>query len=86
MTPGTYAGLASDWLTLVANFKPGIGGLDCFSTFAARSLGKTRGVRNAAAILEMELETIAVQLQLVIIIIGTTFRIALSNINFCRCW
>ena len=40
MTPGTYPGMVRDLLTLVANFKPGMRGLDCFCTFVARSLGK----------------------------------------------
>ena len=40
MTLGTYAGIVLDLLTLVANFKPGMGGMDCFCTFVARSLGK----------------------------------------------
>ena len=38
--PGTYAGMARDLLTLVANFKLEMGGLDCFCTFVARSPGK----------------------------------------------
>ena len=34
---GTYAGMAWDLLTLVANFKAGMKGLDCFCSFVARS-------------------------------------------------
>ena len=37
-TPGTYAGMARDWSSLFFNFKPGMGRLDCFSTFVAASL------------------------------------------------
>ena len=33
-------------------------GWDCFCTFVARSRGKTCGIRVAAALLEMELETL----------------------------
>ena len=39
-SPGTYATIARDLLTLVTNFKPGMGGLDCFCTFVGRSSGK----------------------------------------------
>ena len=28
VTPGTYAGMGQDLLTLVTNFKPGMGGMD----------------------------------------------------------
>ena len=34
-TSGTYAGLALELSTLFVNFKPGMGGLDCFCTFVA---------------------------------------------------
>jgi len=58
--------MTRDLLTLVANFKPGmqVGGLNSSCTFQARllGLGKTLGIRGAAAILEIELETNAVQL------------------------
>ena len=40
VTPGTYTGMGRDLLTLVANFNPGMGGLDCFCTFIAGSPGK----------------------------------------------
>lgn len=40
VTPGTYAGMARDMLTLVAYFKPGMGALGCYCTFVARSPGK----------------------------------------------
>ena len=32
---GAYTGMARDLLTLFDNFKPGMGGLDCFCTFVA---------------------------------------------------
>ena len=37
---GTYAGMGRDLLTLVANFKPGMGELGCFCTFVAGYPGK----------------------------------------------
>ena len=40
VTPGTYAGMAWDLSTLFHNFKPGIGGLDCFCTFVEGSRGE----------------------------------------------
>ena len=40
VTPGTYAGMARDLSTLFDNFKPGMGGLDCFCTFVAGLPGK----------------------------------------------
>ena len=40
VTPGTYKDMARNLFTLVANFKPGTGGLDCFCTAVARSSGK----------------------------------------------
>ena len=58
VTPRTYGGMAWDLLTLVPNFKPGMWGLYCFCTFVTRSLGKDRGIHFAAAILEIELETL----------------------------
>ena len=33
--PGTYAGMARDLSTLFDDFKPGMGGLDCFCTWIA---------------------------------------------------
>ena len=39
-TPGTYAGMARDWSYVFFNFKPGMGGLDCFCTFVAGSPGE----------------------------------------------
>ena len=40
VTPGTYAGMGRDLLTLVANFKPGMGELGCFCTFVTGYPGK----------------------------------------------
>ena len=40
VTPGTYAGMARDLSTLFDNFKPGMGGLDCFCTFSSRITGE----------------------------------------------
>ena len=40
MTLGTYAGMARDLLSSVANFLPGIRGLDRFSSFVEESSGK----------------------------------------------
>ena len=40
VSPGTYAGMARDLSTLFDNFKPGMGGLDCFCTFVAGSRGE----------------------------------------------
>ena len=64
VTIGTFAGMARDLLTLVANFKPGMGGLDCFCTFFARSPGKDpRRSLCRRHIAEMELETLLMGLQ-----------------------
>ena len=41
VTSGTYAGLALELLTLFVNFKPGMGGLDCFCIFVAGFPGGT---------------------------------------------
>ena len=49
--------MAQDLFTLVTNFKPEMGELDCFCTIVARSQGKTCRIHFAAAILEMQLET-----------------------------
>ena len=40
VTPGTYAGMVRDLSTLFDNFKPGMGGLDCFCTFSSRITGE----------------------------------------------
>ena len=40
VTPGTHAGMARDLSTLFDNFKPGMGGLDCFCTLVAGSPGE----------------------------------------------
>ena len=55
---GDPGDMARDFSTNGANFKLGMGVWDCFCTFVARSRGKTYGVRFAAALLEMELETL----------------------------
>ena len=60
VTPGTFASMARDLSTVVVNFKPGMGGLECFCTFVAGSQGSTLGICSAAAILQMELEMSAV--------------------------
>ena len=39
LTPGTYAGIARDLLTFVANCLPGTGALDRFCTSEARYTG-----------------------------------------------
>ena len=40
VAPVTYAGMARELSTLFVNFKPGMGGLDCFRTFIAGSPGE----------------------------------------------
>ena len=40
VTPGTYTDMGRDLLTLVANFKPGMGELGCFCTFVVGYPGK----------------------------------------------
>ena len=60
VTPGTYAGIARDLSTLFVDFKPGMGGLDCFCTFVAGSPGENPRECSTATILQMELETSAV--------------------------
>ena len=35
VTPGTYGDMARDLSSLFDNFKPWMGGLDCFCTFVA---------------------------------------------------
>ena len=58
VTPRTYAGIRQHLLTTVANFKPGLGGLDCFCTFVARSPGKDLGGSFCRRHIEMEQETL----------------------------
>ena len=58
VTPRTYAGIRQHLLTTVANFKPGMGGLDCFCTFVARSPGKDVGDSFCRRHIEMEQETL----------------------------
>ena len=41
--PRTFAGMARDFLALVANFKPEMGVLYCFCTFVARSPDRPSG-------------------------------------------
>ena len=48
---GTFVGMAWNLSTLFINFKPWMGGFDCFCTFVARSWGKTLGICSAANIL-----------------------------------
>ena len=61
VTPGTYAGMGRDLLTLVTNFKPGMGELDCFGTLVAGSPGKDpRDFCSPAAILELETSVVPV--------------------------
>ena len=56
VTPRTYAGIRQHLLTTVANFKSGMGGLDCFCTFVARSPGKDSGDSFYRRHIEMEQE------------------------------
>ena len=52
--------MARDLSTLFVDFKPGMGGLECFCTFVAESPGEDPRECSAATILQMELETSAV--------------------------
>ena len=53
--------MAWDLSTLFTSFNPGMGGLDCFCTFVAGSPGEDSQDCSAAAILQMKLETSAVE-------------------------
>ena len=59
MSPGTYLGMVPDLLTLVANssLSPGWG-IGLLLYFRSKILRKTCGIRFAAAILDIELETL----------------------------